>query len=65
MVYHFKHYFNHFGSIGDPRNDIPDERKVEIAKQRAMEDLAKKLLEHAHFEVDKEGNVEGYIYIGE
>ena len=65
MVYHFKHYFNLWGSIGDPRYDIPDERKIEIAKEKAAEDLAKKLLEHSHFEVDKEGNVDGVIYVGE
>lgn len=65
MVYHFKHYFNLWGSIGDPRYDISDERKIEIAKEKAAKDLAKKLLEHSKFEVDECGNVDGVIYVGE
>ena len=64
-TYHFKHYFNLWGSVGNPRNDIPDETKIEIAKKRAAEDLAKQLLENAHFEIDKEGNVNGVLYIGD
>lgn len=61
MVYHFIHYFGPFSAY-DAR-PLPDERKLEIAKVKAAEDLAKKLLENAHFKVNDVGDVEGYIEI--
>lgn len=59
MVYRFIHYF-------------PDERyrpltnaeKLQIAKSRAAEDLAKELMRNAVFEITDDGNVRGQIKIG-
>lgn len=57
MTYHFVHYF-------DPGYGyIPEEKKLEIARERAIEDLAKELMKYAHFEVDYYGNVVGKLRI--
>lgn len=60
MIYHFIQYFDTYHC-----SYLSDEKKLEIAKQRAAEDLAKKLLENVHFEIDMCGNVTGYINVGE
>ena len=55
MTYHFVHYF-------EPSHGyIPEEKKLEIARERAIEDLAKELMKHAHFELDEVGNVRGTL----
>lgn len=62
MLYNFVHYFGApFGYHGDQY--LTDEQKLEIAKRKAAEDLAKKLLENAVFKVNELGHVEGYIEI--
>lgn len=62
MLYNFVHYFGApFGRHDDWL--LTDEQKIEIAKKRAAEDLAKKLLENAVAKIDEHGNVEGYFEI--
>lgn len=57
MTYHFIHYFEpgiHY---------LSEEDMIKIARERAIEDLAKELMKHAHFEVDECGNVRGKLQI--
>ena len=61
MLFHFIHYFGPFSAY-DAR-PLPDERKLEIAKAKAAEDPAKRLLKNAHFKVNDHGDVEGWIEI--
>lgn len=61
MIYHFVHYFGLPGPW--QYRHISDDEKLEIAKAKAAEDLAKKLLENAVFKVNEVGDVEGYIEI--
>jgi hypothetical protein len=62
MTYHFMHYFDH--PLGwQNGNYLTDEQKIEIAKENAAKDLAKKLLETAQFKINEQGNVEGTLYI--
>lgn len=64
MVYHVLHFF-------DDRYDrytrepLTPEQKIEIAKKKAAQDLAEELLKNSKFEVDKDGNVRGAIYVAE
>ena len=61
MRYNFIHYFGLCGY--ETRFPLSDEKKLEIAKERAAHDLAKKLLENAEFKINSSGDVEGYIEI--
>lgn len=55
MTYHFVQYF-------DPgMSHIPKDARIEIARKRAIEDLAKELMKNAHFELDEVGNVKGTL----
>ena len=53
MDYTFYHCF-HDGYVLDP---IPDNVKLEMAKERAANELAKKLVEEAQAEITYDGNV--------
>jgi hypothetical protein len=57
MTYHFIHYFE------PGRCYIPKEDRLKIARERAIEDLAKELMQYAHFELDNFGNVNGTLHI--
>lgn len=57
MTYHFVHYFI------PGMSHIPEKDRIEIAKRRAAEDLAKEFMEHAHCKIDEVGNVVGKIEI--
>jgi hypothetical protein len=54
------HYFG-FGYSAS--SYLTDEQKLEIAKRKAAEDLAKELLKHAVFTINQQGDVEGIIDI--
>lgn len=62
MIYHFMHYFE---TPTGPYYPFPlsDEKKLEIAKRKAADQLAEKLLENSVFKVNEQGNVEGYFEI--
>ena len=55
MTYHFVHYFV------PGMSHIPEEDRIKIARSRAVEDLAKELMKHAHFRIDECGNVCGKL----
>lgn len=55
MTYHFVYYFT------PGMGHIPEKDRIEIAKCKAIEDLAKELMKNAHFELDEVGNVKGTL----
>lgn len=55
MMYYFVHYFV------PGMSHIPEEDRIEIARARAVDDLAKELMKHARFKIDKDGNVRGEL----
>lgn len=57
MTYRFVHYFEPGSGY------IPKEDRIKIAKERAIEDLAKELMKYAYFELDDFGNVNGTLHI--
>lgn len=61
MLYHFMHYFDMPHQLYV--NPLTDEQKLDIAKRKAADQLAEKLLENAVFKINKQGNVEGYFEI--
>lgn len=60
MTYHFMHYFDQYNTY-----PLTDDRKLEIAKRRAIDNLAQELMKNAVFEIDKDGNVRGTLKIGD
>lgn len=57
MTYHFFQYFV------PGMSHIPKDARIEMARRRAIEDLAKELMKNAHFELDEVGNVKGTLVI--
>ena len=55
MTFHFIHYFV------PGMSHIPEKDRIEIARKRAAEDLAKEFLKYARAEIDEVGNVHGRI----
>ena len=61
MRYNFVYYFGPCGPW--QYRHVTDEEKLKIAKAKAAEDLAKKIIEQGVFKVNQAGDVEGYFEI--